>query len=47
MITNACLRYLLFELQSYHCSLTDLIPSARDCVMITSEFLQELLRSSK
>jgi len=43
MITNECLHRLLFEVQNYHCSLSDMILSARDRLMITNECLQELL----
>jgi len=39
MIINECLQTLLFEVQNYHCSLSDMILSARDRLMITNECL--------
>ena len=40
MITNECLQGLLFEVQNYHCSVSDMILSARDLLMITNECLK-------
>ena len=43
MITNECLQGLLFGAQNYHCSLSDMLLSARNRLMITNECLQGLL----
>ena len=40
MITNECLQLLLFGVQNYHCSVSDMTLSARDRLMIANECLQ-------